>query len=227
MGALQLNERRGGKRLSKAVATICSRAGKVRDMDVLLEFAATLSGCDDEQCLLQLLAHLRAQRDKSVRKFHSMIEETRKQTSQDLKQFEHYLQKHSDNAAWHDSKQQAWEAETAENARESVRIFLDWPKLSEKNLHPFRLQVKQMINLLVLLEAPKKRLFHRLDVTKDAIGEWHDWTILAAIASKVLNHQSCPMRKDIDATVKRKLAQAVAVATLLRKQISSSNEVER
>jgi hypothetical protein len=84
------------------------------------------------------------------------------------------------------------------------------------------LQVKQLINLLKLMKPPKTTLLRQLTVTKDAIGEWHDWTLLASIAFKAIDHRGCPIRKDIDAMVKRKLTHAVAIARSMKKQLSSS-----
>lgn len=220
--ALQFKRGKDTERLSKAVASIRKRAGTVRDMDVLLRFAASLSVEEEDACLLELLARLGVQREKAARKLGLLIEDTRKETNRELKRFEHYLDKHSADVKQRDSRKKTWEAEGSESAQGTLRVLSEWPKLNARNLHPFRLQVKQLLVLLKLDKSSKATLLSQLAMTKDAAGEWHDWKTLSKIAAKVLDHSACPIRKRIDAMVKEKFAHAVAVAGRLREQFPAS-----
>src|SRR5207302_4249891 len=63
------------------------------------------------------------------------------------------------------------------------------PRLGRNNLHPYRLQVKELHNILKLDEGADSQEFtETLGKVKDAIGEWHDWEVLSAIAQDVQNH---------------------------------------
>ena len=49
-------------------------------------------------------------------------------------------------------------------------------RLGKTNLHSYRLEVKELRNLLQLAEEYDRQEFVRqLGEVKDAIGEWHDW----------------------------------------------------
>ena len=66
----------GGKgwRASKTVSRLRKRAGKIRDMDVLTNYASNLPHPDDEtDCSVRLLEHLGAERRKHARKFHVVL----------------------------------------------------------------------------------------------------------------------------------------------------------
>ena len=51
---------------------------------------------------------------------------------------------------------------------------------------------------------------------KDAIGEWHDWEELVAIASEVLDHGNCKLMRKLKETADTKYAHAHRVAERLR-----------
>jgi CHAD domain-containing protein len=68
--AFSLDSGHNGRRTSKALSRLHKRAGKIRDMDVLMDYASKLRHDDDEQaCSVRLLEHLGAQRLKKARKF--------------------------------------------------------------------------------------------------------------------------------------------------------------
>jgi hypothetical protein len=54
---------------------------------------------------------------------------------------------------------------------------------------PTALKVKELRYVLQLSEdAQKQQLVNKLGAVKDAIGEWHDWEELIAIAANALSH---------------------------------------
>ena len=57
-----------------------------------------------------------------------------------------------------------------------------------------------------------------LNSVKDAIGEWHDWQELLAIAKHVLDHSNCKLVRDLKSTTDRKCAEALTQAEGMRKK---------
>jgi hypothetical protein len=58
-----------------------------------------------------------------------------------------------------------------------------------------------------------------LGAVEDAIGEWHDWTELAAVAAKVLGHgHECVVLKQIHSNADTKLDQAISLAVRMRRK---------
>jgi CHAD domain-containing protein len=93
------------------------------------------------------------------------------------------------------------------------------PRLNKTNLHPYRLKVKDLQNVLLMAEGSSRpRFVEDLGQVKDAIGEWHDYVELLAIASKILDHAGrCSLLADLKRTVESKYDDALALALKLRK----------
>lgn len=68
LAALQLDRKRKGKRLLKAITPLRRCAGDVRDMDVLTGFASGLSSHDNQQAVVQLLESLGESRFQADRR---------------------------------------------------------------------------------------------------------------------------------------------------------------
>jgi len=92
-------------------------------------------------------------------------------------------------------------------------------RLSWKNLHRYRLKVKELRNVLQLSHQRREPEFvKKLGEVKDAIGEWHDWKELTAIAEQTLDHgKSCRMAECLRSTGNAKYRRAVLTATNLRR----------
>jgi CHAD domain-containing protein len=71
--ALKLTSRRNERRLLQELAPVRKKAGKVRDMDVLTGFSATLHP-DEEQCLIELIEYLGAERYRQCRKLRCAVQ---------------------------------------------------------------------------------------------------------------------------------------------------------
>jgi CHAD domain-containing protein len=70
--------------------------------------------------------------------------------------------------------------------------------VTNKNIHPFHLKVKELRNVLQLGQNSDSKLIAELGAVKDQVGLWHDWSELAAISSKVLDHGvGCPIAAQI------------------------------
>ena len=58
-------------------------------------------------------------------------------------------------------------------------------RLNRNNLHPYRLKVKELRNVLQLSNrADDIEFVEKLGQVKDAIGDWHDWEELVRIPRK-------------------------------------------
>jgi CHAD domain-containing protein len=90
--------------------------------------------------------------------------------------------------------------------------------LNRKTLHPYRLKVKELRNVLQLSEQSGDQEFvDALGAVKDAIGEWHDWETLVAIAGRVLAHgPSCKLVKELQVTSDAQYARALSVTNHFR-----------
>ena len=218
MGALSLNERRQGRRLLKTIAPIRKDAGKVRDMDVLTRFSSTLQINGEEDCLVQLLEHLGAKRSRSAGKLLKAIGRDRPQARRLLNQYssmidERFASPKNDTLETHE-----WPANATTAALELSRELAAWPNLRRDNLHPYRLKIKELRYVLQLRDGPDDELIAALGDAKDAIGEWHDWSELEAIAGKLLDHgNQCKVLQRIHSTVREKLDHAMSLTLRLRK----------
>ena len=73
VAALGLSSRANEKRLLRDLARVRRRAGKVRDMDVLTGHTCGLHVDQDQDCLVQLLEHLGAQRYDLAGELHASM----------------------------------------------------------------------------------------------------------------------------------------------------------
>jgi CHAD domain-containing protein len=76
-GALDLDEAGVPKSVLKELGRLRKRAGKVRDMDVLTEFAAAVRPKSEEECHVRLLEHLGARRQKQAGKLRAEVKQIR------------------------------------------------------------------------------------------------------------------------------------------------------
>jgi CHAD domain-containing protein len=216
-GALALDDAGIPKTLLKDLGRLRKRAGKVRDMDVLTEFAAAVSPKGQEECHVRLLEHLGARRQKQAAKLYSEVSQSRPGLRKELDQasslMTKLLGKKGNTAA---------DRATANAAATAVRIAaqLATPaRLNRTNLHPYRLKVKELQNILLMAQAPSPpRFVEDLGEVKDAIGEWHDYAELVRIASKQLDHDgNCALRAELKRIAAGKYDHALSLALKLRK----------
>jgi CHAD domain-containing protein len=212
--ALQLGRRRKGRRVLRAVTPIRQKAGDVRDMDVLTGFSTMLSSNGDDQCLVRLLEHLGEERARGASKLRKTVAKRRKAASRRLKACASLVEKNFDKRGA--SKQSEWPADATAAALRMSGELTTWPRLSRRNLHPFRLKVKEM-QYVLQLSGEDNELTEHLDKVKDQIGEWHDWTELDAIAKQVLSGcKNCKVIAQIEHIAKEKFETALKAAQQLR-----------
>jgi CHAD domain-containing protein len=218
--ALGLGSKRREKRLLRDLAEVRKRAGKVRDMDVFTGHLLDLPPQQDEkECLIELTEHLGIKRAKAAKKLRQTAKELEPRLEAELRKGAKYFEKllgrerkQSDGAAAEAS------SEAVARALELSSELRSPARLDKRNLHPYRLKVKELRYVLQLSEEGQKQQFvNKLGEVKDAIGEWHDWEELIAIATDVLSHgPKCELVRTLKATSEKKFERALALANELR-----------
>jgi CHAD domain-containing protein len=212
--ALKLDEKPYARILFKTLSRIFKRAGKVRDMDVLIAFTSGLPVDSSDPCLTQLISHLGEKRHSAASKLHASVAKHAKAARQHLKKSSTSLQ---NSMTEPDSQQRQSDA-----AAFALRLSGDlaaWPRLMPSNLHEFRLKIKELRYTLELAEGNETAFFRTLREVTSAIGDWHDWDKLLGIAAKVLNHSPrCAVLQAIRSTVTAKHHDALSRANTLREK---------
>ena len=214
-------------RILRDISPLRKRAGKVRDMDVLTNYLSSVSHQQKEkECTVQLFEHLGAQRQKYAKKFDSARQQYASGLDQRLKRTAKKLQVMLPSNGRRHPDGNLVCAEVTASALKLLADLAQHARLGKTNLHPYRLQVKELRNLLQMAEDSDQQEFVRsLDEVKDAIGEWHDWEELAAIAREVLDHGTkCQLRRELRRIADTKYKNALALAETMRKKFLRMRE---
>jgi CHAD domain-containing protein len=219
IAAFGLDSNGNERRLLRDLKPIRKRAGKIRDMDVLRDYASDVHVDGEADCLVQLLEHLGASRDKEVKKLRAVVathapalRRRQKTSSRHIKK----LLRQADKIGFGSSPPATRDAMASAIQLSSELVA---PKrLDRKNLHPYRLKLKELRYVLQLAsDSDHQRFVDKLGEVKDAIGEWHDWEELIGIADSVLDHgASCKLPKKLRAISKDKYDRALKLATQMR-----------
>ena len=212
-GALSLDAKSNERQLLKRIRKIHKRAGKVRDLDVMTEQLAALELEGETKCRTKLVKYLARERRRQARKLVDQVHRQRaeltsgfRKASQQVKRF---LKKHEPEPS----------SLVAAHALELSAQLEDPARLTRGNLHPYRLKVKQLRDILQLAPGPDSRLVDDLSEVKDTIGEWHDWEELVSAAEKVLNHGSgCKLQEKVREVRDGKYRDATRAAKDLRRK---------
>ena len=205
------------RKILKRVSQLRKRAGKVRDMDVLTGYAAELTPSgDEEDCSVRLLEHLGATRQKKAKKLSKAVQESAPDLRKRLKRSSNQIQKSISNP------NSAASATSSHITSAALRLLSDLERpatLSRSNLHPYRLKVKELQNLLRLAENGRNRQFvESLGEVKDAIGEWHDWVELESIAKAILDHPECQLLQQLKEEAEHRFERALSITENMRKK---------
>jgi CHAD domain-containing protein len=210
------------RRLLKSIKPVRKAAGGVRDMDVLTADALDLSHGQNEEALIRLVEHLSNLRQANAGELLDTVKRQSKPARRRLKKYEKLVE------AVFSGKKSAPLAVSrtvvSENGQDPVTAALvnelsHWPRLSERNVHAFRLKVKELRYVLQLYPQPDSGLVDALGKVKDRIGEWHDWLQLEQIAAGVLDpQQDGALLGRIEKTTRQKLAAALTASNALRRK---------
>jgi CHAD domain-containing protein len=201
--------------LLRDVARLRKRAGKVRDMDVLTGHALTVRIEGEQDCSVELLEYLGAERYQQAKKLEKQVENSREGLKRSLAHMDSLLNKRDKKQIKANNKAQA---EAAASALQLSSHLKTPPRLNKGNLHSYRLQVKQLRYVLQMSEAANHQKFvDRLGVIKDAIGEWHDWEELSSLATELLNHgRTCKLLRELKRICKEKYDRALSLTNEMR-----------
>jgi CHAD domain-containing protein len=219
--ALSLDSENNCRRILKELSHLRKRAGKVRDMDVLTDYLLSQSQREKEkECSVQLLEHLGAQRQRYAKKFDSARQQYALELNKRLKRTSRQMGKVLPSNGKKDPDGDSVSAEVTASALRLLAGLSQPARLGKTNLHPYRLKVKELRNLLQMAENSDQQEFvQHLGEVKDAIGEWHDWEELAAIAREVLDHgANCQLLPELRRTAETKYRNALALSAALRKK---------
>jgi CHAD domain-containing protein len=234
--ALRLDSKRNERRVLRALARLRKRAGRVRDMDVLTAHTSNLHVDKDQDCLVQLLEYLGSARYQHAKKLSQEMRDSgpalRRRLKRTAIRFEKLIPngKNGKNGKKKSSDSQTQVA--AEAAATALKLAADLeipPTLNKNNLHPYRLKVKELRNVLQLADNPGNQAFiDALGEVKDAIGEWHDWEELIAIANDLLDHgPSCKLLHELKAISARKYEHALGLTNKMRKDFLRSGRFRK
>jgi CHAD domain-containing protein len=218
LDALSLDTKRGQRRLLKDLGKIRKMAGKVRDMDVLSAHLATVRLEQDQRdSVVEILEYLGAKRYRYAQRLHFLMKKRSTSIRRRLKNTSARLEKilNQKKGTGHAPP------ETLDAVMMALRLSEELASphtLQKKNLHPYRLKVKELPDVLQMAEKPvNEKFIDALGKCKDAIGEWHDWEELVRIAEKVLKDgKTSELLPALKAIVAKKYQAALAVTNKMR-----------
>ncbi|MCU1309052.1 MAG: hypothetical protein JWO20_177 [Candidatus Angelobacter sp.] len=215
MQAFGLSSNGNEQQLLRELKRVHKRAGKIRDMDVLTEDASTIHLDGEQSCVVQVLEHLGAERNRHVKKLRALVRrdgpEIRQREKRSLKDMEKLLQSGK-------NSRPSGPVEAMANALQLSSELAAPARLDRKNLHPYRLKVKELRYVLQLAnDSDHQQVVEKLGEVKDAIGEWHDWEELIGIANGVIDHGSnCKLLRELRSISSSKFARALSLANGMR-----------
>ncbi|HVB55036.1 MAG TPA: CHAD domain-containing protein [Candidatus Acidoferrales bacterium] len=225
--AVGLSSDHSERQLLRRLGRIRKKAGKVRDMDVLTSHACAIkkmnAGCD---CLLQLIEYLGAQRYRFARKLRQSIQRHSPKTRRRLKRTSARLERIIDHDQENSSDMQTDPHAQAAGLARKLSMDLAAPAiLNRSNLHSYRIKIKELRYVLQTEKGDRDRQFmDALGESKDAIGEWHDWEQMIAIAAELLDHEpECTVLTTLRTISREKYDLALSVTNRMREQYVKRN----
>jgi len=215
MLAAVVNQADGTRGLSKSLRSLRRRAGKVRDMDVFIGLASTLKAASDDECEVRLLEGLSVKRFGQAKKLHSSAQQESRKLRRGLKKCLQDIEGQFRKSA--DRTDGALEASVMSRALQLSKDLRSTARLGRNNLHDYRLKVKELRYVLQMAKDGDKPFVEALGEVKDAIGEWHDWLELTAIATELLDGDyGCELLRQLKETTEQKFDHALSVTNEMR-----------
>jgi CHAD domain-containing protein len=224
-----LSSKRTVKRFLRDLRKLRERAGKVRNMDVLIDKVLTLKQDGEQDCLIRLLGHLAAEWNIRVKKLHRLIEAVGPKLRRDLKRNSKRVEELLQEAETDPGDSVAIPMTIAKAMMLSSELKAP-SRLTKKNLHGYRVKVKELRNVFYMSDHfGSPELLEKLREVKDAIGDWHDWGELAEIAAHVLDDHgaSCKLLKQIKKSSESKYDHALVLTGRWRSQYLKGGPTRR
>jgi CHAD domain-containing protein len=222
--AFDVNSKRNERSLLRHLGCIRKCAGKVRDMDVLTGYASTVNADQERDCLVQLLEYLGAERYRRAEQLHARMRKyggkIRRRLKRSLARLQKLIPNHNKNSS---GDRNAAPADAMAFVLKLSSELATPATLNRKNLHAYRLKIKELRYVLEMADDPGSQgLIDELGEVKDAIGEWHDWEELIAIAEDVLDHKAnCKLLREAKVITTRKYETALSLTNKMRERLSS------
>jgi CHAD domain-containing protein len=145
--------RRKDRRVLSPLARVRKRAGKVRDMDVLIQHATTLRSSGEDDCVLRLIEVLGTRRTKRVKKLAALMREVAPRVRSELKRGRRRIEEILDADA--DERRAA--ADATADAVALTEQLAGPQRLNRATLHAYRRSVKQLRDVLQLAQGATGR----------------------------------------------------------------------
>ena len=211
------------KRFQKGLKRVRRSAGTVRDWDVLIGLLQALPPANQPEPLRDLIEHLSRKRARAARRLHAALRRDRRNLVSGLNRLGDALAPGAARIS-----RASWNMRTQAQAAERLRRLEQWPRLTAKTLHSFRVRAKHLRDTLHLGGSPRSRLLAEVTAVKDGLGDWHDWRVLSELAKKHPETADGPFAAQIAAAEKAKrtgaLRQARAFQGFLRTVRPPHNE---
>ncbi len=164
------------RKLMKQLGKLRRRAGRVRDLDVLMTKLRTLNGSAEPARKLELLRSLSERRSRQEQKLVKTLD------SENMRQIRKRLKRAEAALVLPDGL-----APTAIATRMFAALARDHETLTPELLHQYRIKGKRVRYIAELdgEEAKAEKIVVELKRMQDAIGEWHDWLTLSEAAQKL------------------------------------------
>jgi CHAD domain-containing protein len=96
--------------------------------------------------------------------------------------------------------------------KEFAAVAADFPAFDEENLHDFRKRIKKVRYLAELHsdDAESTRIAAQIKKVQTAIGEWHDWQVLARTARHGQHSRDAELAELLQSLTEERFAEAVA-----------------
>jgi len=219
---------RNQRKLMKQMAKVRRRAGRVRDLDVLMAALRTLKIGDSRRKtqLMQDLAQARGRREK---KLVAVLDKTT------VRQLRRRIQRVlADLVLAGESPAAAPAIAEADpvllGLRDFARLAREYGPLNEQNLHEFRKRCKRVRYTAEMAgETPRvAEVVGPLKQIQDSIGAWHDWLVLSGRAEKLFgDNGDVPLLAALHNVTRAKYAEAVrTVADCKRKLLELHRGLE-
>jgi CHAD domain-containing protein len=234
--ALELDSTKDEKGILEHLKSIRTRAGKVRDCDVLTSYAVGLGMQDEPGCVIRLVHHLGVERHRQAAKLHSLLQRDgkglRRRARRARRRVESLAKRFARNKLGLESKRAHGDDAPLHAVSVALRLSRELANVSHlgpKNLHSYRIEVKRLRYILEMAEeetGEQHRLIAELKQVQDKIGEWHDWVELASIAQELLQHRkTCKVLIKIQETRRRRFNEALQITEKLRRRYLRGSEL--
>jgi len=102
-------------------------------------------------------------------------------------------------------------------------------RLDKKNLHPYRLKVKELRYVLQLAnDSDHQQFVEKLGEVKDAIGEWHDWDVVREEAREALRDDgSRALEAELEARTQRAYQRALRLTASMGRRFVGEWQASR